>query len=145
MNFNNKTLLKNYYKDYHYWENKIISNDSVLSGYFENKTITTHSKIIYTGILNAEKNIIECGFVSYPSIYSALGFIQNIFLSTCFFTWFDSFSNEFSIPMATFDTVIEEVLKREKNIDINSANFMVNSYEYINSLWNSDEDRKSVV
>ena len=85
MNFNNKTLLKNYYKDYHYWENKIISNDSVLSGYFENKTITTHSKIIYTGILNAEKNIIECGFVSYPSIYSALGFIQNIFLSTCFF------------------------------------------------------------
>ena len=139
MDINNQKLLKNSYRDYYYWENKIMNNDSLFNGYFDNQKITNHSKIIYTGILNTEKNILECGFVSYPSIYSVLGFIQHIFLSTSFFTWFDSFSNEFCIPMATFDTVIEEVTRYEKNIDINSVNFMVNSYEYINSLWNLNE------
>lgn len=139
MDLNNQKLLKNSYKDYYYWENKIMTNDSLLDGYFDNEKITSNSKILYTGILNTEKNVLECGFVSYPSIYSVLGFIQHVFLSTSFFTWFDSFLNEFCIPMATFDTVIEEVIKHEKDIDINSVNFMVNSYEYINSLWNLDE------
>jgi len=139
MDLNNQKLLKNSYKDYYYWENKIMTNDSLLNGYFDNEKITSNSKILYTGILNTEKNVLECGFVSYQSIYSVLGFIQHVFLSTSFFTWFDSFLNEFCIPMATFDTVIEEVIKHEKDIDINSVNFMVNSYEYINSLWNLDE------
>ncbi|WP_455808730.1 hypothetical protein [Clostridium butyricum] len=40
--------------------------------------INIHSKIIYTGFLNSEKDILEHGFSVYPSTYSLLGFIHQI-------------------------------------------------------------------
>lgn len=87
----------------------MISSDNCLfNGHFNNLKITEHSKIIYTGFLNSKKNVMQCGFAVYPSIYSLLGFIQNIFLSTGFFTWCDENTDAFCITMATFDTVISE-------------------------------------
>lgn len=101
--------------------------------------INIHSKIIYTGFLNSEKDILEHGFSVYPSTYSLLGFIQNIFLSTAFFTWFDTNYMDFCIPMDTFYNVITEV-NNNNLINSNGIDLFKKSYEFLENLWILDEN-----
>ncbi|WP_242852309.1 hypothetical protein [Clostridium butyricum] len=101
--------------------------------------INIHSKIIYTGFLNSEKDILEHGFSVYPSTYSLLGFIQNIFLSTAFFTWFDTNYMDFCIPMDTFYNVMTEV-NNNNLINSNGIDLFKKSYEFLENLWILDEN-----
>lgn len=62
-NYTNQCFRKKYvYKDYFFWANKIIKEQSLYEGYFDNKSITKESKIIYTGILDSKKGILKCGW-----------------------------------------------------------------------------------
>ncbi len=61
-------------------ESKIINNENLWVGNFSGEKITKDSVIIYSGMMNKDKNIFEHGWVVYPNIYTALGFIQNVFL-----------------------------------------------------------------
>lgn len=134
-----KTICRNPYKHYYFWEHKIINNANLWEGYFESKTLTQQSKIIYTGILDNEKNIFHYGFAVYPSIYKLLGFLQNVFLPTAFFTWFDRNCHNFYMPLASYPTVVSEVMDCTKDINLNSVNSMNNSYYFLNNLWLFDE------
>jgi hypothetical protein len=49
-------------------------------GNFDGYSITSKSVIVYTGILDYEKDIMKCGWACYPDIYP-FGFYY-----TCFFT-----------------------------------------------------------
>lgn len=141
ININQATLRKSTYKDYFFWENKIMKEHALWEGYFDNKEITKDSKIIYTGILDSKKNILKCGWAVYPSIYSLLGFLQHVFLPTAFFSWFDRESEGFFIPVSTFDIVVDEVKRvSTSDIDIDSLNSMKESHNYINKLWYCDHD-----
>lgn len=127
------------YKDFYYWENSFNNSNTLFDGHFNNYKITIHSKIIYTGFLNSEKDILEHGFSVYPSTYSLLGFIQNIFLSTAFFTWFDTNYMDFCIPMDTFYNVITEV-NNNNLINSNGIDLFKKSYEFLENLWVLDEN-----
>ena len=140
-NIKQNTLSKNPYKNFSFWEDKILSKEDLWEGYFDNKEITKSSKIIYTGIFDLDKNILQCGWATYPCGYSLLGFLQHIFLPTSFFTWFDRNSEGFLVPVSDFNTVVSETLKSNNpNLDLNSLNSMKNSYDFINNLWNHDYD-----
>lgn len=129
---------KEIYKDYNYWEYIVSSGNCLFDGHFNNLRITEHSKIIYTGFLNSQKNVMQCGFAVYPSIYSLLGFIQNIFLSTSFFTWCDKNTDSFCIPMATFDAVVSEICS-DTSVNKEIVNAFNDSYDFLNSLWDFDD------
>lgn len=139
INTKQKSICKNPYKNYYFWEHKILNGSNLWEGYFENQSITKSSKIIYTGILDNEKNIFHYGFVVYPSIYKLLGFLQHVFLPTAFFTWFDRESDDFYIPLTPYENVVSEVIDYTKNIDLNLVNSMNNSYSFLNNLWLFDE------
>ncbi|MBW6411756.1 hypothetical protein [Clostridium weizhouense] len=135
-NLNTKTN----YKDYLFWENKILNDYPLWEGYFNKNSITTESKIAYTGILDSKKGILKCGWVVYPSLNSLLGFLQHVFLPTSFLTYFDRTCEGFFIPVSTFDIVTQEVIKNN-SININDFNSMIQSYNFLNSLWESNKDK----
>lgn len=134
-----KTICRNPYKHHYFWEHMILNHANLWEGYFENANITQDSRIIYTGILDNEKNIFHYGFAVYPSTYKLLGFLQNVFLPTAFFTWFDGNCNDFYMPLASYPTVVSEVIDCTKDIDLNSVDSMNNSYSFLNNLWLFDE------
>lgn len=140
-NIKQNTLEKRPYRNFSFWEEKILNEESLWEGYFDNKEITNTSKVIYTGIFDLEKNILQCGWAAYPCGYSLLGFLQHVFLPTSFFTWFDRKSDGFLIPVSDFDTVINETLKyNDSNMDLTSLNSMKNSYDFLNNLWDCDSE-----
>ncbi|EKQ56979.1 MULTISPECIES: hypothetical protein [unclassified Clostridium] len=140
-NIKQNTLKKNPYNNFSFWENKILNDENIWEGYFENKEITKTSKIIYTGIFDLDKNILQCGWAVYPCGYSLLGFLQYVFLPTSFFTWFDRKSKDFYIPVTEFNNVVSETLKyNDSNEDLNSVNSIKKSYDFISSLWDSNYD-----
>lgn len=57
MEFNIKqnTLEKRPYRSFSFWEEKILNEENLWEGYFDNKEITNTSKVIYTGIFDLEK------------------------------------------------------------------------------------------
>lgn len=130
---------KKLYKEYYFWENKIIKESPLWKGHFNNIHITTNSKFIYTGILDTNKNILKHGWAVYPNIYTLLGFIQHVFLPTAFFTWFDNSYSDFSIPLSSFTIVVNEV---KKYIDSKESSIieMENDYKFLDSLWNFDKE-----
>lgn len=132
-------IRKNTYKDYWFLENKINNDEQLWNGYFDNKPITKESKIIYTGILDSEKGILKCGWSVFPCIYTLLGFIQHVFLPTCFLTCFDRKCDGFFIPVSTFDIVINEVTKNNP-CNTSSINSMIDAYNRIDSFWDFKED-----
>jgi hypothetical protein len=135
-NIKQNTLKNNPYKNFSFWANKILNEESLWEGYFDNRKITKTSKIIYTGIFDLEKNILQCGWAVYPCGYSLLGFLQFVFLPTSFFTWFDRKSDAFFIPVSDFNTVVSETLKyNDSNVDLNSLNSIKKSYNFMNNLW----------
>ncbi|AOR24387.1 hypothetical protein [Clostridium taeniosporum] len=139
-NINKNLKQRNNYKEYLFWENKILNDYPLWEGYFNNRSITTESKIAYTGILDSEKGILKCGWVVYPSTYALLGFLQHVFLPTSFLTYFDRTCEGFFIPVSTFNIVTEEVIKNN-SISINNLDLMINSYNFLNSLWENNEDK----
>ena len=135
------TIIKSTYMDHFFWENKIMKEQTLWEGRFDKKDITNSSKIIYTGILDLEKNILKCGWAVYPNTYSLLGFVQHVFLPTAFFTWFDRESEGFFIPVSPFDIVINEVTRvNNSNINLESVDLMKKSYDFINNLWKFNYD-----
>lgn len=137
MNINTyqKSICINPSRHHYFWENKIINDANLWEGYFENEIIHKNSKIIYTGLIDNEKNIFHYGFAVYPSTYKLLGFLQHVFLPTAFFTWFDCESHGFYIPLSSYDIVVSEVQRCNKNIDENLVNSMNNWYSFITNLW----------
>ncbi|WP_202117483.1 hypothetical protein [Clostridium chromiireducens] len=134
-----KSRCTNPYKHYYFWEHKIIDGTNLWEGYFENKNITKDSKIVYTGILDYEKKVFHYGFVVYPTAYKLLGFLQHVFLTTAFFTWFDRKSEGFYIPLTSYENVVKEVREYYENLNISLVKSMNNSYSFLNSLWLFDE------
>lgn len=126
------------YNEFFFWENKILNDSQLWNGYFDEKSITKNSKIIYTGIINTSKNVFKCGWAVYPNIHTLLGFIQHVFLPTSLFTWFDHESEDFFMPVSPFDIVTEEVKKTSNssyNIDISN---MEKNFYSLNNLWDYD-------
>lgn len=139
------TLPKSSYNSLTFWENEIIRDNNLWEGYFNNKNITNDSKIIYTGILDLNKNILQCGWAVYPCTYSLLGFLQYVYLPTAFFIWFDHKSDNFYIPLSNFSTTVRKTLKdNNSNVNLNSVNSMKKAYDYLNHLWNADSDSLSL-
>lgn len=139
MSLDTKEICSSPYNHHYFWEHKIINHADLWEGYFESQSITHDSRIVYTGLLDNEKNIFHYGFAVYPSTYKLLGFLQHVFLPTAFFTWFDRKSYDFYIPVAAYQTVVSEVIDHNKNINLNSVNSMNDYYYFINNLWLFDE------
>lgn len=135
INTKQRSVCKNAYKHHFFWKNKIIEESNLLKGHFENQNITNDSKIVYTGIIDYEKNILHHGFVVYPSIYKILGFLQHVFIPTAFFTWFDRKYYGFYIPSSPYPNIVNEVIQYTNKIDLDLVESMNNSFYFINNLW----------
>lgn len=138
------TIQKNPYNNLSFWKNEIVKDNNLWEGYFDNKEITNNSKIIYSGILDLNKNILQCGWAVYPCSYSLLGFLQYVYLPTAFFVWFDRKSDNLYIPISKFNAVVSETLKSNtSNINLNSVSSMKETYDFLNNLWNTDNSSLS--
>lgn len=135
------SISKNSYNNLSFWENEIIKDNNLWEGYFDNKNITENSKIIYTGILDLNKNILQCGWAVYPCTHSLLGFLQYVYLPTAFFIWFDTKSDNSS----KFRTVNNNFAKlNHSDVNLNSVNLMKNDYNFLIDLWTNDDKSLSL-
>lgn len=130
--------IKKCYGEYLYWENKIINDNNLWQGYFEDNNITDKSIIVYTGIFNLEKDILKMGWVVYPDVNSFLGFLQYVFIPTVYFNLFDKKENEFLTPISKFSIVVNEINKYNGNC-IRSTK-MESYYYYLEDLWNKSNE-----
>lgn len=136
---------RNLYNNTTFWQKEIINNNNLWEGYFDKNEITTNSKIIYTGILDLNKNILKCGWAVYPDTYSVLGFLQYVYLPTAFFIWFDRKSDNFYIPFSNLDSIIHEKIKfNNSTSNADSINSMKKSYNFLSTLWNANVDTISL-
>jgi hypothetical protein len=144
-NIKQSTLEKNHYNNLSFWENEIIKDNNLWEGYFDNKPISKNSKIIYTGILDLNKNILQCGWAVYPCSYSLLGFLQHVYLPTAFFIWFDRKPNNVYIPISAFNAIVSETLKHnDSNTNLDAVNSMKNAYTFLDGLWNDTSNLLSL-
>lgn len=127
--------------NYDFWKHKILNNIELWEGYFEEKKITSKSKILYTGILNKGKNIMECGWVVYPDINYLLGFLQNIFIPTALLTWFYKESNDFFIPIGDFEEILQEIKEQLSDEDLNYMRVLEMAYYNLDNLWEEDNEK----
>lgn len=125
------------YSKYSYWENKIINNDNLWCGNFDNKKITKDSVIIYSGMINNDKNIFEHGWVVYPNIYTALGFIQNVFLPTATVTWNKNNADGILVPIIHFDEVLDKLIS-DGDSSFEDFYEVRDIYNKIDDLWNKE-------
>lgn len=133
-----KNNVKKCYMEYSYWENKIINDENLWEGYFEDKEITKDSVIIYTGIFHCKKDILKSRWVTYPNIYMFLGFLQHVFIPTVYFNIFDDKESEFLIPISPFNIVAKEIHKYNEASSKNKK--MEKFYYFLEGLWNKDND-----
>lgn len=124
--------------EYSYWENKIINNEELWVGNFEKSIITKDSVVIYTGILHEDKDIFQHGWVAYPNIHTALGFIQKVFLPTAMVTWFKEDTEEFLIPIVEFKDLLEDFIYK-KNEDENIFYEIKEIYNNLDNISNKEE------
>lgn len=144
-NVRQNTPSKKLYNNAVYWKNQIISNNNLWEGYFDKKEITTNSKIVYTGILDLNKNILQCGWAVYPCTYSLLGFFQYVYLPAAFFIWFDHKSDNLYIPLSNFNNVVHLTLSSHSSTsNANSIDLMNKTYDFLTTLWNTNDDTVSL-
>ena len=134
----------NIVQTYYYWEDFIRKNTIEDILFASDKQIQKDSVFIYIGIMDRQKNIFEAGWMSQPSAQNALGYLQHIFLPTCFYTWVDKVSQGLYVPQSTFATLEREVLATlSETIDgqnLHDAWVMEDHYECIASLWDEPDN-----
>lgn len=130
---------KKSYSQYSYWESKIINNENLWVGNFSGEKITKDSVIIYSGMMNKDKNIFEHGWVVYPNIYTALGFIQNVFVPTATVTWHKDDADGLLIPIVDFYMILEKFIEDDLK-DANLFKEINDIYNELDELWQENKD-----
>lgn len=131
---------KKNYSTYSYWEKKIIDDEPIWLGNFNNENITKDSVILYTGMFNEEKDIYEYGWVAYPNIYTALGFITNVFVPTATVTWHKKNVQGLLVPIEDYEDVLDSLIE-ENEEEISEINKARDIYNKLEELWDcSDKD-----
>ena len=129
-------------KNTDFWMDKVINNEQIWEGYFLNEKITEKSKIVYTGFLNEEKGIMECGWVVYPNLNYLLGFLQNIFIPTCLITWFYKEVDDFFVLCGDFEESYERVKEDVENDEFNKYKLLEDLYYRVDKLWEENNEEK---
>lgn len=125
-----------YNKDW-YWKNMIIKETPLWSNSFKDLDLTTDSIFIYSMIMCKERGILKNSWAYYPDLESLLGFIEHVFMPSAFFTWLDS-GDEFKIPIASIDEVLEVMGK--ENQDIKAIEKMREYEKSIKQIWKESYD-----
>lgn len=134
----NYQINDNPYNKFFFWENKIVNNMPLFEGYYDDKPITKKSKIVYTGILHTEKNILSGSWAAYPNASALIGFIQHVFLPTAAFAWFDDSVNELAIPGDDFNILLAELTQLNSNADLSTITMDFNVLENLWSITNEE-------
>lgn len=135
-----------YKKDnFYFWENLVKNTENILFGGNDSRLITPESIIIYIGIIDTEKDIFRSGWSSHEDLDTALGFLQHVFLPTCFYTWIDRNGKGLFIPLSPFEVLKEEVLKEitedDKRVS-KEVKKMEDLYSLLTSMWASEKEIK---
>lgn len=127
--------------NFYFWEKKIRDMDDILFGNMAGKGVTRDSVLLYIGILDRQKDIFLCGWSCHRDVNTALGFLQYVFLPSCFYTWVDRESDGFYIPMSPFEVLKEEVLRHATEQE---AQRMEKDYCTLNNIWQYlEQDKKA--
>lgn len=137
----NETAQNSSISKFFFWEDKLIKDTPLWNCNFDNKPLTHKSKFVYTGIIDNSKNIFECGWASYPDIFTLLGFVQHVFLPTSLLTWFDnSIDTGFFIPLSHFDVLIDEIQNNSTKLDYKKFFHMEKNFHLLNQYWAFDSN-----
>ena len=137
-------------ENFYFWENLVRNNDNLLFGGNDKRTIGLDSLIMYIEIIDIEKDIFRSGWSCHDDLDTALGFLQHVFLPTCFYTWIDRRSEGLFIPMSPFDVLKKEVLK---DIDDSHEQAYIDSkrienfHKVLENIWelNGEEKNKKIL
>jgi hypothetical protein len=106
-------------------------------GNLGNKKLTKKSIIMYIGFYDKKKNIFKSGWSYHSDIDSFLGYMIYVFIPTAFYNWIDRDSDNFYVPISTYNIVKKEVMAYRQDDEESFEDCRVMDYllSKIESVW----------
>lgn len=101
-----------------FWENLILKEAPLWEGGFQELPLTKDSLFIYTVVMDYHKNFIKNRWAYYPNVYALLGFLQYVFLPTSFFTLLDDATDDYYMPLATGEQLLQYMSQLDQAPDV---------------------------
>jgi hypothetical protein len=128
------------YRHFYYWENQMKKSTDLARNPFESLPITKESVFINTVIVNCNTSIVDNCWISFPNVQAAIGYIQNIFITTAFDAYLLP-GEEFSIINGSVDAVLEMAESGENCCNKEAIPLMKQFAKEIDNLWLLPEEK----
>jgi uncharacterized membrane protein len=130
------------YREFYYWENLIQKNENLTEGYFRGIPLSKESVFVNTVIVNCDTSVLYDWWICFPDNFSALGFIQNIFLTSAFNSYLSPEEDYVAIINGTTEELLEAAESgtncTRKELIPQMRSFM----EAADAIW--DEEREDI-
>lgn len=100
------------YNSFDYWMQLIDHEAPMWEGGFLNSMLDIKALFVYTVIIDYDKGFMRNRWAHYPNLDALLGFIEYVFMPTATFTMFDEEEDNFMVPMA----ITEEILQYMESV-----------------------------
>ncbi|WP_163192512.1 hypothetical protein [Clostridium thermarum] len=134
--------MKNHkYREFYFWQNLIHKNENLTEGYFRGIPLCRESVFVNTVIVNCNTSVLYDWWICFPDVFSALGFIQNIFLTSVF----NSYLNPDEDYVAIINGTGEELLEAAEDGTNCTRKYLIPDMrrflEDIDTIWEEDQDK----
>lgn len=128
------------YREFYYWENLIRKNVNLTEGYFRGIPLCRESIFVNTVIVNCDTSVLYDWWLCFPDVASALGFIQNIFITSAFNSYLSPEEDFVAIINGTTEELLEAAESgtncTRKELIPEMRRFM----EVIDNIWKEDDE-----
>lgn len=131
-------MLNEKYRHFYFWENLIKNDEKIFEGLFRNQTITEQSVFLNTVIVNCNTNILYDNWICFPEVEAALGFIQNVFMTSAFDTYLSPTEDSINIINETVEELLETVDYESSELKRMSIEEIKTFIEEIDVIWDGD-------
>ncbi|MDP4089663.1 MAG: hypothetical protein Q8930_10395 [Bacillota bacterium] len=123
------------YRQFFFWENLISKNENLTEGYFRGITLTKESVFINTVIVNSDTGILYDWWICFPDTEAALGFIQNIYITSAYNSYLSPKEDYVAIIMGTPEELLDALEDSENCSNKEDIPEMRSFLEKADRLW----------
>lgn len=129
------------YKQFYFWENLIIKNENLTEGYFRGMPLSRQSVFVNTVIVNCKTSILYDWWICFPDSSAALGFIQNVFLTSAYNSYLSPEEDYVAIITGTPEELLDVLEEETSSANKEDIPDMRKFVEDIEKLWQQDDEK----
>ena len=128
-------------KEFYYWENLIVKNENLTEGYFRGIPLSKESIYINTVIVNCDTSVLYDWWICFPDAFSALGFIQYIYITSAFNSHLSPEDDYVAIVNGTTEELLESAETGTNCTNKELISDMRDFIKEIECLWLLDDEK----